>query len=348
MSLDPILQILVLMVLSAVLTVAATPALTAFLYRHRLGKQIRDAKETPIFSALHAKKSGTPTMGGVLVWGSLLVCLGITAVLSKIFPTGFWHGLNFWSRSETYLPIAAFLLAAWVGLVDDFWNVRQRGAHGGGLRARQRLLLYTAIAVLGAWWFYAKLDWTTLHVPFVGNYDIHAWYIPLFVFVIVATSFSVNEADGLDGLAGGMLLAAFTTFGVIAVVQGKFELASFIAVIVGALTAFLWFNIPPARFFMGDTGAMGMGVTLGVIAMLTNTSLLLPVICLPFVIESASVIIQRISKKLHNGKKVFLSSPIHHHLEAKGWPEPKIVMRFWIISALSSVLGLILLLVDKR
>lgn len=348
MSLDPILHILVLMVVSAVFTVAVTPALTAFLYRHRLGKQIRDAKETPIFSALHAKKSGTPTMGGVLVWGSLLFCLGLTAILNRTISAGFWHEINFWSRSETYLPIAAFLLAAWVGLVDDFWNVRQRGAHGGGLRARQRLFLYTAIAILGAWWFYAKLDWTTLHVPFIGNFDIHGWYIPLFVFVIVATSFSVNEADGLDGLAGGMLLAAFTTFGVIAVVQGKFELASFIAVIVGALTAFLWFNIPPARFFMGDTGAMGMGVTLGVIAMLTNTSLLLPVIGLPFVIESMSVIIQRTSKKLRNGKKVFISSPIHHHLEAKGWPESKIVMRFWIISALSSVLGLILVLVDKR
>lgn len=348
MNLDPILHILILVVISAGFTVAVTPALTAFLYRHRLGKQIRDAKETPIFSALHAKKSGTPTMGGVLVWGSLLFCLLLVEILHKVVPTGFWHTLTFWSRPETYLPVATFLLAAWVGLVDDFYNVRRRGAHGGGLRARHRLLIYGLIAALGAWWFYDKLSWTTLHIPFHGNVDVGLWYIPIFIFVIVATSFSVNEADGLDGLAGGMLLSAFTAYGVIAVVQGKYDLAGFIAVLIGALAAFLWFNIPPARFFMGDTGAMGMGVTLGVIAMLTNTLFILPVIGLPFVIESASVIIQRISKKLRHGKKVFLSSPIHHHLEAKGWPEPKIVMRFWLISTFSALLGLILMLVDKR
>jgi len=347
-SLDPILHMLVLVLAAAALTAAFTPALTAFLYRHRLGKQIRDAKETPIFSALHAKKSGTPTMGGVLVWGTLIVLLLGTGLISILVPTGFWHDISFWSRSETYLPVATFIVAALLGLVDDFLNVRQRGAHGGGLRARQRLLFYTLIACLGAWWFYFKLDWTTLYVPFVGLFDIGAWYIPIFVFVIVATSFSVNEADGLDGLAGGMLLAAFTAFCAIAVAQGKFELAAFIAVIIGSLSAFLWFNIPPARFFMGDTGAMGMGVTLGVIALLTNTALLLPIIGLPFVIESGSVILQRISKKLRHGKKIFLSSPIHHHLEAKGWPEPKIVMRFWIISALSAVFGVILFLVDKR
>jgi phospho-N-acetylmuramoyl-pentapeptide-transferase len=238
------------------------------------------------------------------------------------------------------------IIAAIVGLVDDLYNVQRKGAHGGGLRVRHRLLLFGLIAALGAWWFVTKLDWTTLHLPFIGNFDIGSWYVPLFIFVIVAAGFSVDIADGLDGLAGGMLLATYTAYGGIAVLQGKYELAGFIAVIIGGLAAFLWYNIPPARFFMGDTGAMSLGVTLGVIAMLTNTALLLPIIGLPFVIEAVSVIIQVLSKRIRK-KKIFLSAPIHHHLEAKGWSEPKIVMRFWVVSALSALLGLILVLVDR-
>lgn len=343
---DEIVALFVIVLAAATLAVIMTPALTNFLYRHRLGKQIRDPRETPIYSALHAGKAATPTMGGVLVWGTTLMLLGIGWFLAQVSQSGFLQSLNFWSRSETYLPAAALLGAALIGLVDDFFNVRQRGAHGGGLRVRHRLLLYAVVALLGALWFYFKLDWTTLHIPFFGNVDIGAWYIPIFVFVIVATSFSVNEADGLDGLAGGLLLAAFVAFGGIAVIEGKYDLAAFIAAIVGSLTAFLWFNIPPARFFMGDTGAMGLGVTLGVIAMLTNAALLLPVIGLLFAVESASVIIQVWSKKFR-GKKVFLSAPLHHHLEAKGWSESKIVMRSWIIGALMAVVGIIITLLER-
>ncbi len=341
-----VIGLFLLVVVSSLVSLAATPAVTNFLYRHHLGKQIRDAHETPIYSSLHAAKAATPTMGGILIWGPALLVLIACWFLAQFSHSHFLQTLNFWSRSETYLPVAALIGAAIVGLVDDFFNSRQRGAHGGGLRARHRLLLYTAIAVLGALWFYFRLDWTTLHIPFIGNFDVQAWYIPIFVIVIVATGFSVNEADGLDGLAGGLLLAAFVAFGGIAVIQGKYDLASLIAVIVGALITFLWFNIPPARFFMGDTGAMGLGVALGVIAMLTNSALLLPIIGLPFVIESLSVLIQLTSKKIR-GKKVFLSAPIHHHYEAKGWSEPKIVMRFWIVASLAGVIGIILSLLDR-
>lgn len=343
---NDIVGLFVIVIAASSMAVLAAPVLTNFLYRHRLGKQIRDARETPIFSALHAGKASTPTMGGILIWATTLILLATSWAIAQLSQSDFWRSLNFWSRSETYLPAAALLGAALIGLVDDFFNVRQRGAHGGGLRIRHRLILYTFVALLGALWFYFKLDWTTLHIPFVGNADIGAWYIPLFVIVIVATSFSVNEADGLDGLAGGLLLAAFVAFGGIAVIEGKYDLAAFIAAIVGSLTAFLWFNIPPARFFMGDTGAMGLGVTLGVIAMLTNAALLLPVIGLLFVVESASVIIQVASKKFR-GKKVFLSAPLHHHLEAKGWSEPKIVMRSWIIASLTAVVGIIIALLDR-
>jgi phospho-N-acetylmuramoyl-pentapeptide-transferase len=201
--------------------------------------------------------------------------------------------------------------------------------------------------LVGAWWFYFKLDWDIFHMPFIGDFQVGWLYILIFIFVIVATAFSVNETDGLDGLAGGTLLIAFGAYGVIAFALGKYDLASFCGVIAGALLAFLWFNINPARFFMGDTGSMSLGITLGIIAMLTNTALILPFIGLIFVIESASVIIQTIYKKLTGGKKIFLSSPIHHHFEAKGWPETKIVMRFWVIAGVGAVMGLVVFLLDK-
>jgi phospho-N-acetylmuramoyl-pentapeptide-transferase len=346
MILQNVIIVFSLLVVSAAFAAAMTPVLTNFLFRHRFGKQIRDANETPIYSAMHAQKAGTPTMAGVLVWGSALLMTVVAWSIARVVPLGFFHDANFWSRSETYLPIGMMVLAASVGLVDDLYNIRRRGAHGGGLRVRERLLLFAIVATIGAWWFITKLDWTTLHLPLFGNIDIGWWYAPLFILVIVGTGFSVDITDGLDGLAGGLLLICFMTFGVIAFLQGRVELASFIAVIVGALAAFLWFNVPPARFFMGDTGAMGLGVTLGVIAMLTNLAALLIVIGFPFVIEAISVILQVVSKRIRH-KKIFLSAPLHHHLEAKGWSEPKIVMRFWIIGAISGVAGLTIFLIDR-
>ena len=246
------------------------------------------------------------------------------------------------------MPLGALVITALIGLFDDWLDVRGKGVFGGGgLKLRHRLLIYTLIAIAGALWFYFKLDWFVFHVPFLGNFEIRAWYIPIFIFVIVATSFSVNETDGLDGLAGGTLIAAFVAYGVIAFSLGRYDLATFCGVIIGALLAFLWFNIPPARFYMGDTGAMSLGVTLGIIAMLTNSALLLPVIGLVFLIESLSVIVQTISKRLR-GKKIFISSPIHHHFQAAGWPEPKVVMRLWVISGIGAALGLMLFLMDKN
>jgi phospho-N-acetylmuramoyl-pentapeptide-transferase len=238
------------------------------------------------------------------------------------------------------------IAAAIIGLFDDWLDVRGRGVlGGGGLKLRHRLLIYTIIALIGALWFYFKLDWTVFHVPFFGNFEIGPWYIPLFIFIIVATSFSVNETDGLDGLAGGTLLVAFAAYTVIAFSLGRYDLATFCAVIIGALAAFLWYNIPPARFYMGDTGSMSLGITLGIIAMLTNSALLLLFIGLVFVVESLSVLIQITSKRLR-GRKVFRSAPIHHHFQALGWPESKVVMRFWVVSGIGAVIGLMIYLLD--
>lgn len=331
-----LLKILALTTISFVFAMGLTPLLTHVLYRFKLGKQIRDEASAPIFHKLHAKKSGTPTMGGIIIWGTVLI-------LAIAFT--FYKPLDFITRSETLLPLGALIASACVGLIDDYLNVRRIGPHGGGLRMRHRLMIYTAIAAVGAWWFFYKLDWDLIHVPFAGDFTVGWWYIPIFLFIIVATSFSVNQTDGLDGLAGGTLLTSFGAYGAIALLQGKYDLAAFCAVIIGALLAFLWFNINPARFFMGDTGSMSLGVTLGIIAMLTNQALLLPVIGIIFVIESLSTLIQLTSKKFFK-RKVFLSSPIHHHFEAIGWSEPKIVMRFWVISIVAGGLGVMLALLD--
>ncbi|MBI4426472.1 MAG: phospho-N-acetylmuramoyl-pentapeptide-transferase [Candidatus Kerfeldbacteria bacterium] len=340
-----IIALFVLTAAAFTVTVAWTPLLTNFLFRYRIGKQIRDAGQTPVFTGLHQAKQGTPTMGGVLVWVTTLVFAGLPWLLDRVLGFSTWHRFNFLTRAETLLPLGALVAASLVGLIDDVFNVRRIGT-ASGLRVRHRLVLYALIAAVGAWWFVVKLDWTTIHIPFVGNFDIGLWYVPIFIFIIVATSHSVNITDGLDGLAGGVLLAAFATFGAIAFIQGHFFLATFCGVIVGSLLAFLWFNIHPARFFMGDTGAMGLGTTLGVVAMLTNAALFLPIISFVLVLESTSVILQIAWRRL-TGRKLFRSAPIHHHFEARGWPEPKVVMRFWIISAVTAVIGFILVLIDR-
>jgi phospho-N-acetylmuramoyl-pentapeptide-transferase len=342
-----LVKILFIAASAFIFTIIWTPALTHLLYKYKMGKSIRNTGITPIFSALHAHKAGTPTMGGVLVWVTALVFITVFFLISLIFENSIFTRLNFFSRSETLLPLGTLVFSGIVGLFDDWLDVRSSTRGGGGLRVWHRMLIFAAIAMIGAWWFYFKLGFDFFHIPFVGNVQVGWMYIPIFIFVIFATAFSVNETDGLDGLAGGVLLICFAAFGAIAYSSGKYDLATFCGCIAGALLAFLWFNINPARFYMGDTGSMSMGVTLGVIAMLTNSAMVLPVIGLVFVIESLSVIIQVLSKKLRNGKKVFLSAPFHHHLEAKGWSEPKIVMRFWVVAGVSAVFGLILYMIDR-
>ena len=238
------------------------------------------------------------------------------------------------------------LIAGVLGAVDDLFGILRIGPSGGGLHVRHKLIIYTVIAALGAWWFYFKLEWTTLFIPFMGNVEIGMWYFPMFMFIIVATAFSANETDGLDGLLGGVSLFAFGALTVVAFTLGRYDLAAFSGMIVGALLAFLWFNIHPARFFMGDTGSMSLGITMGVIAMLTNTAMLLPLFASILVIESLSVIIQISSVKLFR-RRVFLSTPIHHHFEKLGWPEAQITMRFWIISAVLSGLGLVVFFLTR-
>ncbi len=322
----------------------AMPIWITALRKMKCGKSLRDTATAPIAAKLHALKAGTPAMGGLVIWGTVLVLLLAyrTACYFDFEPL---CTLSFLSRAQTRLPLGILLAAGLLGLVDDYMNAKKIGPHGGGLRMRVRLISYTLIAAVGSYWFFSVLDWDFIHVPFMGTFNIGWWYIPVFIFIFVATSFSANETDGLDGLAGGTFMTAFGAMAIISFYQGRIDLAAFCLAILGALLAFLWFNVPKASIFMGDTGAMSMGCVLAAVAMITNTALLLPIIALPFVVESLSVMIQVTSKKLFK-RKVFRSAPIHHHLEATGWQESQIVMRSWIISIMVAALGVILALID--
>ena len=344
---NSVIQPLALMAGSAILAFICMPILIRTLVKYKMGKSIRDAASAPVMNGLHQAKEGTPTMGGIVIWGVVVFLAFVLGAGCLLFPWSNVCTFSFLSRSQTWLPLGSLFGAALIGLVDDYWNIRRWGPKGGGLRARHRLISYFLVAVIGAWWFYTKLDWHLLHVPFVGTYDIGLWYIPFFLFTIVATSHSVNVMDGLDGLVGGPLVAAFGAYAIIAWTQGKTDLASLCTAVVGALIGFLWYNIHPAKVFMGDTGAMSLGTLLAIVALMTNQPLLLIIIGLLFVCESLSVIIQVTSKKLRKGKKIFLSAPVHHHFQALGWTEPQIVMRAWLVSFVLAGVGGVIALVDR-
>lgn len=341
MLIDQAVRIILLTTVSFLAALVMTPFWLRFIKKYNIVKQIRTAKEAPVYNKFHEKKAGTPTGGGIIIW-STVIALALFLGVMEYAAGGVWSYLSFLNRAETYLPLAALLIAALLGLLDDWLGILKiGGANGGGLKIRHKLILYTVAAAIGAWWFYFKLEWTVINVPFFGNFEIGWWYIPLFMFIIVASAFSANETDGLDGLLGGVILFVFGALTTVAFVLHRYDLAAFGGAVIGALLAFLWFNIYPAKFFMGDTGSMSLGITMGVISMLTNTTLLLPFFGIVLVVESLSVLVQMASKKIAR-KKIFLSTPIHHHFEALGWPESQVTMRFWIISAMASALGLVL------
>lgn len=345
-----ILKVLMTGFLAFILAFFITPIWTHILYRYRFGIKIKSnsvqGDKLTYVSSLHAWKANTPTMGGVIIWVSVLILAFASEYLfpyiAQLLDMNFIARLDFLSRSQTWLPLAALVAAGILGLFDDYMSVRGCGTNkGGGMRFSFRFWWLFLIAGIGAWWFYSKLDWHMLHIPAIGDFQIGWWYIPLFLFVILFAAISSNETDGLDGLNAGVLLFAFFSFAIIAFIQNRVDLASFCAALSGALLAFLWFNIYPARFFMGDTGAISLGTTLGIVAMLTNSALILFLIVFIYVLESGSVAIQLFSKRFF-GKKIFLAAPLHHHFEAKGWPEPKVTMRAWVFTAVTSLLGVII------
>ncbi len=346
-------KLLSFLIASFLVAILMAPILIHFLYKYKAWKKKPKEKsiggyDTPIFQKFHSQKEvSTPRMGGILIWGTVFVVALIDFVLTKILPQPLASKINFLSRSQTWLPLFTLISASVLGLFDDLMTIKGNGKYeSGGMRFKTRLSIVFLIALVGAWWFHYKLGWNSIYVPFYGNLGIDGWYILIFVLTIIAT-FSSGVVDGLDGLSAGVLAPIFTAFGVIAYSRGLYDLTTLIVIIIGAMVTYLWFNVPPAKFYMGETGILGLTATLAVIAFLTNSVLLLPVMGMVLVVEALSVIIQLISKKMRNGKKVFLAAPIHHHFEAKGWSESQITMRFWIISAIFSGLGLILYFLSK-
>lgn len=315
------------------LTMAITPTYTFVAYRYRFWKKPRTTSTTgelsQVFTKLHEAKHRRhiPTMAGIVF---VLAILLVTLVAN-------------YSTKQTLLPLLALLGGAVVGLIDDVINIRGKGAGVAGMRSSIKFGSILVVSAISAWYFYYKLGYTGIHVPFFGDWQIGLWMIPLFIITAVSTSNAVNISDGLDGLAGGLLIIAYGFFGVIALLQGNYGIAGFCMTIVGALLSYTWFNIYPARFFMGDVGSFALGMGLGVVAMLTDTMFLLPVIGFVFVIEGGSSLLQVLSKKIRH-KKIFLAAPIHHHFEACGWPEVKVTMRFWVIGGVVGFIGLMLAL----
>lgn len=337
----PLVAILGYAMFAFIVGLVLTPWYVSFLRRNSIGKQLRietiDGRDPQIFRTYHKDKMGTPTMGGVLIWGAMVIAILFSRVLSLMG----WVDHSILQRGQVYLPLFVLVSLGLLGAVDDYLNVRGVGKKRG-LDFLPKLLFLLLIAGAGAVWFWWKLQYDQIHVPFLGEWVVGWWYVPIFMFIIIGTANAVNFTDGLDGLAGGLLVIAFGAFGVLSFVQGLSVLAAFCAVAVGAIAAFLWYNVPPALFYMGDTGSLALGGTLGVIALMIDDVLVLPFVGLVFVIEMLSVIIQLTSKKLRGGKKVFYAAPIHHHFEALNWGESKVTMRLWIVGGFAAVLGMII------
>jgi phospho-N-acetylmuramoyl-pentapeptide-transferase len=327
------INIFLLSVGAFLLAMALTPVYTFLAYRYKFWKRQRTESTTgellTVFTKLHANKfkRNIPTMAG-------------TVFVLAIVVVTFCFNLD---RAETWLPLAALAGGAIVGLIDDIINIRGGGKGVAGLRSSLKFMMITAIGLGLGWFFFQKLGISAVHIPFIGPWELGWLIIPIFAFVIVSTGNAVNISDGLDGLAGGLAAIAFGGFGIIALLQGNAIMAGFCFTVVGALLSYLWFNIYPARFFMGDVGSFALGTSLGVVAMLTDSLFILPIIGLVFVVEAGSSLIQIFSKRVFK-RKIFISAPIHHHLEAIGWPETKVTMRFWIIGAVCSFVGVMLAL----
>ncbi|MDE2071406.1 MAG: hypothetical protein KGI70_01570 [Patescibacteria group bacterium] len=330
--------------------VAMTPFVSHYLYKYKMwkprgGKVALDGRPAEEFNKLHVPKEvGTPRFGGIIVWGSVLLTAALFQILATAVPDAF-SGLAFVSRSQTWVPLAALMLGALVGLLDDLYEVQ--GTQG--LRLRVRLGFVTVVALVCAWWFFSKLGVVMISVPWgSGEYFVGSYIIPIFVFTTLLL-YAGGVIDGIDGLSGGVFSTIFAAYAALAFFQHQFDIAALCAAIMGGLLAFLWFNIPPARFYLTETGTMGLTMVLAVVAFLTDAQAggrgleVLPIIAAPLFITVASNIVQIFWKKIF-GRKLLRIAPLHHHFEAIGWPPYKVTMRYWIVSVILAIIGLALAL----
>lgn len=337
-----------------VIGIAITPLLTHYLYKYRAWKPVAGkgvgyaGGGTPLFDKIHAHTdTNTPRMGGVIIWASVLLTIFLIATLEVLMPRSIFGSLDFLSRSQTWLPLLALCIGASVGFIDDLLVIRGDGKHfAGGLPLSQRLAVVAFTALLSAWWFYEKLDVSSVSILGFGNLELGMWFIPFFMFVAICIYMS-SVIDGIDGLSGGVFMFIFAAYSGIAFFQMQYDIAAFCATLVGGILAFLWFNIPPARFYMTETGIMALTMCLTIIAFMTDVLgdgegvSVLPVIGILLVITVLTNTIQILSKKFF-GKRVFLIAPLHHHFEALGWSGAKVTMRYWILGFVFAIIGMLL------
>lgn len=338
---------------SFVIGILLAPLLTHYLYKYRVWKKTAqkmalDGSIAVEFGKLrNTTETATPRMGGILIWLSVSIVTIGTWALAHFMPSPLTEKLDFLNRGQTWIPLFTLLTGAVMGFVNDVLDLHPSGEKG--VRLRTRILFVTLVSLFIGWWFYAKLGVTAIGIPGNGTLFIGALIIPLFALVTLGL-YAGGVIDGIDGLAGGVFSAAFMAYAGIAYFQNQINVAAFSATLVGAILAFLWFNIPPARFWMTETGTMGLTMTLAAIAFMTDTLgggygiIALPIIAFPLIITVLSNIVQIASKKLR-GKKIFRIAPLHHHFEALGWPSYKVTMRYWIISIVCAIVGMTIALV---
>lgn len=328
-----------------------TPLATHFFYKYKMWKKYsRSGDKIEDFKKIHNEENElkTPRVGGIIIWVSALLTALIFYLVSIWFPSDNTAKMNFLSRNQTLIPFFTLLLGSLIGLWDDLIQIYGHGkfARDDTSWRKWKAFLVTVISLLIGIWFFYKLGITGIHIPFGGEIYLGILIIPFFVIVALAT-FSGGVIDGIDGLSGGVLASIFGAYAVIALANNQVDLAAFSGVLAGVILAFLWFNIPPARFYMGETGIIGLTVTMATLAFLTDSVLILPIVAMPLVITSGSVILQLLSKKFRGGKRLFKLAPIHHHFEAIGWSSYKVTMRFWVLSIIFAIIGIILAIISR-
>ena len=326
---------------------AITPLATHFFYKYKMWRKYSRSNhiDSSEFSSVHNEQAelNTPRVGGIIIWVSVSIVIGLFYFAYVFFPGELTEKMNFLSRNQTLIPFFTLLIGSLLGLWDDFLQIFSKGALARDSKDWRiwKAFLITMVSLLIGVWFFYKLGMESINIPFGGEIFFGIWIIPIFAIVALAT-FSGSVIDGLDGLSGGVLASIFAAFAMIAYANNQIDIAAFCGVLAGAILAFLWFNIPPARFYMGETGMMGLTLTLAVVAFLTNEVLILPIVAMPLVVTSASGIIQILSKKLRNGKRVLRLAPLHHHFKAIGWSSEKITMRYWVFGIVFAIIGIII------
>jgi len=298
-------------------------------------------EDAPIATQTLKEKEGTPTMAGVLIWLPPLILALLFFLLKNLFD-GFFEFFNFVSRRETYLPLAGLFLGGFFGLVDDLLRQKNRI----GFRRRDTFLVYLTIGLVFAWWFIAKLNFNFIDIVDNRFYVGTLFFLFYFLFIFLAVVLSGDITDGVDGLFGGLSFSIILVLTIFAFLNQDYNLATFGGALLGSLISYLWFNFYPAKFFDGNTGSFSVGISIVLMSFFTQSTLLLPLLAPIFVLEAGSVILQVFSKKLFK-RKIFLSTPIHHHFKAIGWHEANITFRFWLINIIGSILAVILYLFLK-